>query len=31
LRSTNTHTTSSGSMGKLRFHLAGRLKKMVNS
>jgi hypothetical protein len=27
----DTHTSSPGSMGKLRFHLVGRLKKRVNS
>jgi hypothetical protein len=30
-RHTHTHTSSPGSMGKLRFHLVGRLEKRVNS
>jgi hypothetical protein len=28
---TDTHTSTLGSMGKLRFHLVGRLEKRVNS
>jgi hypothetical protein len=28
---TDKHTSTLGSMGKLRFHLVGRLEKRVNS
>jgi hypothetical protein len=28
---THTHTSSPGSMGKLRFNLVGKLEKRVNS